>query len=152
MKFQNTGYTIKQVQQQIHTAMEDLLRPLSLSLSQYNVLKSLKSSSLMTGAELSRKAFVTPQTMHTILTTMERKELIVRTTISGNTKSFNISSTPKGIAALNDADEALAKLFDQANASLTLNEYDELERLLKKLSLGVTVSNSSLGTKKSEPN
>jgi DNA-binding MarR family transcriptional regulator len=137
MKFQDTGYTIKQVQQQIHTAMEDVLRPLSLSLSQYNVLKSLEASSHATGAELARKAFITPQTMHTILTTMERKNLIVRTAISGNTKSFNISKTDKGGIVLNDADEALVKLFDQANATLISSEYDQLEHLLKKLSLGL---------------
>jgi DNA-binding MarR family transcriptional regulator len=152
MKFQDTGYTIKQVQQQIHMAMEDSLRSLSLSLSQYNVLKSLEASSPATGAELSRKAFVTPQTMHAILTTMERKELITKTAISGNTKSFNISTTDNGTTTLNDAEEALARLFDQANETLTLNEYDELEHLLKKLSSGLRVSDSSLGIKKSEPN
>jgi len=140
MKFQDTGYTIKQVQQQIHTAMEDSLRPLSLSLSQYNVLKSLETSSTVTGAQLARQAFVTPQTMHTILTTMERKGLIVRTAIDGNVKSFNISRMEKGGKVLNSADEALTKLFDQANATLTLSEYDELEHLLKKLSLGLKVS------------
>jgi DNA-binding MarR family transcriptional regulator len=143
MKFQDTGYTIKQVQQQIHTAMEDALRPLSLGLSQYNVLKSLETSLPVTGAELSRKAFVTPQTMHAILTTMERKELVVRTTISGNTKSFNIFSTDKGKATLSNADRALAKLFDQANASLTPKEYDELEHLLIKLSSGLRISHSN---------
>lgn len=140
MKFQDTGYTIKQVQQQIHTAMEDTLRPLSLNLSQYNVLKSLEVSSPTTGAELARKAFVTPQTMHTILTTMERKNLIVRAAIHGNTKSFNISKTDKGIKTLNSADDALTKLFDQANASLTSQEYDDLEQLLRKLSSGLKVS------------
>ena len=142
MKFQDTGYTIKQVQQQIHTAMEDALRPLSLSLSQYNVLKTLEATSPVTGAELSRKAFVTPQTMHTVLTTMERKELIVRTAISGNAKSFDISNTDKGVSALSNADEALVKLFNRANSTLTPSEYDELEHLLKKLSLGLRVSNS----------
>ena len=143
MKFQTTGYTIKQAQQQIHTAMEDALRPLFLSLSQYNVLKSLEASSHVTGAELARKAFVTPQTMHTILTTMERKELIVRATIPGNTKSFNISITEKGKKALHSANQALAKLFDQANASLTSREYDELEYLLKKLSSSLKISSSN---------
>ncbi|MBI3889028.1 winged helix-turn-helix transcriptional regulator [Candidatus Saccharibacteria bacterium] len=152
MKFQKTGYTIKQVQQQIHTAMEDALRPLSLSLSQYNVLKSLEASVLVTGAELARKAFVTPQTMHTILMTMERKELIAKATISGNTKSFNISSTDKGKIALKNADQALATLFEQANTSLTSKEYNELEHLLKKLSSGLKASHSGLEYKQSEPN
>jgi DNA-binding MarR family transcriptional regulator len=152
MSFQDTGYTIKQVQQQIHTVMEDALRPLSLTLSQYNVLKSLEALSPVTGAELARKAFITPQTMHTILTTMKRKELIVRTVISGNTKSFSISKTNKGKVVLKNADNALMQLFNQANTALTLNEYNELEYLLKKLSTGLTVSTSSVGNKKSELN
>ena len=137
MKFQDTGYTIKLVQQQIHVAMEDALRPLSLSLSQYNVLKNLNASSPITGAELARKAFVTPQTMHTILTTMERKGLISRTVIPGNTKSFNISTTDRSEAVLGEADEALALLFQNANTVLTTEEYKELENLLHKLSLGL---------------
>ncbi len=140
MKFQTTGYTIKQVQQQIHTAMEDALRPSSLSLSQYNVLKSLEEKILITGAELARRAFVTPQTMHTILTTMERKKLIVRTAISGNSKSYSISLTDTGKALLKEAEGSLDLVFDQANDALTSKEYIELEQLLKKLSLGLKSS------------
>lgn len=140
MKFQATGYTIKQVQQQIHTAMEDALRPSSLSLSQYNVLKSLEEKILITGAELARRAFVTPQTMHTILTTMERKKLIVRTAISGNSKSYSISLTDTGKALLKEAEGSLDLVFDQANDALTSKEYIKLEQLLKKLSLGLKSS------------
>lgn len=140
MKFQRTGYTIKQVQQQIHTAMEDALRPLSLSLSQYNVLKNLESSTSVTGAELARKAFVTPQTMHTILTTMERKGLILRTSISGNSKSFNISITTEGISVLKEAEKALSDLYYRANVALTPKEHADLGQLLAKLSLGLKTS------------
>lgn len=137
MKFQNTGYTIKQVQHQIHTIMEDALRPLSLNLSQYNVLKSLESNSRTTGAELARKAFVTPQTMHTILMTMERKKLIARQSIDGNIKSFNISITETGRIALEDAEDALNNIFDKANAALTSKEHSNLGYLLEKLSSGL---------------
>ena len=137
MKFQNTGYTIKKVQQQIHTAMEDALRPLSLNLSQYNVLKNLEHSPSATGAELARQAFVTPQTMHTILTTMERKSLITRTSIIGNNKSFNISIGDKGKELLVDAENALEDVFNKANTALTSREYTALEELLRKLSIGL---------------
>jgi DNA-binding MarR family transcriptional regulator len=140
MKFQDTGYTIKQVQQQIHTAMEDALRPLSLTLPQYNVLKNLESSTFVTGAELARKAFVTPQTMHTILTTMERKGLIVRTSISGNSKSFNISIATNGAAILKDAQKALSSVFYKADAALTPKEHAELGQLLEKLSFALKSS------------
>ena len=140
MKFQDTGYTIKQVQQQIHAAMEDALRPLSLSLSQYNVLKNLELSTSVTGAELARKAFVTPQTMHTILTTMERKRLILRTSISGNSKSFNISIANEGISVLQEAEKALSDLYHRANVALTPKEHADLGQLLAKLSLGLKTS------------
>jgi len=137
MNFQNTGYTIKQVQQQIHTVMEDALRPLSLSLSQYNVLKTLETASAVTGAELARKAFVTPQTMHTILTTMERKGLLARSAIVGNSKSFNIVITPRGGKVLADAENALGTVFDTANKALMPEEHAELGRLLQQLALGL---------------
>ena len=140
MKFQDTGYTIKQVQQQIHAAMEYALRPLSLSLSQYNVLKNLELSTSVTGAELARKAFVTPQTMHTILTTMERKGLILRTSISGNSKSFNISIATEGISVLKEAEKALSDLYYRANVALTPKEHADLGQLLAKLSLGLKTS------------
>lgn len=134
MNFQKTGYTIKQAQQQIHTVMEDALRPLSISLSQYNVLKNLQAAAYVTGAELARKAFVTPQTMHTMLKAMELKGLIVRTSISGNSKSFNISKTDKGAGIIEDAEIALSYIYDKANNALTSDEYEQLELLLKKLS------------------
>jgi DNA-binding MarR family transcriptional regulator len=137
MNFQDTGYTIKVVQQQIHTAMEDALRPLSLTLPQYNVLKGVKISAHTTGAELARKAFVTPQTMHTMLTTMERKELITRKAIAGNGKSFSVSITSKGTKVLKDAESALAGIFNAAGVALTPDEHAKLEQLLRKLSLGL---------------
>lgn len=134
MNFQTTGYTIKQVQQQIHTIMEDALRPVSLNLSQYNVLKNLDASASLTGADLARKAFVTPQTMHTMLTTMERKALISREPVPGNKKSFNVSIAPDGKKALAGAEQALQKLFDSANRALTEQEHAILDILLMKLS------------------
>ncbi len=137
MQFQDTGYTIKQVQQQIHTVMEDALRPLSLNISQYNVLKNLETSPFLIGAELARKAFVTPQTMHTILTTMERKNFVIRTAITGNNKSFSISITESGVATLKIAERSLDNVYAQANSALSTQEHAELNRLLNKLSTGL---------------
>ena len=134
MNFQNTGYTIKQVQQQIHVAMEDALRPLSLNISQYNVLKNLDTLSPTTGAELARKAFITPQTMHTMLMTMEKKGLIERNPVTGNSKSFAIAATAKGGTTLKEAEKTLAEVFNRGNDALTPNEHSELDRLLQKLS------------------
>lgn len=137
MKFQNTGYTIKQVQHLIHTQMEDALRPLDLNISQYNVLKNLEATTFVTGAELARKAFITPQTMHTMLTTMERKTLVARSPIEGNKKVMSVTVTSKGVAVLGDAEDALGGVYKKANSALSSGEHAELERLLHKLSAGL---------------
>lgn len=137
MKFQNTGYTIKQVQQLIHTQMEAVLRPLDLNISQYNVLNNLDATTFATGAELARKAFITPQTMHTMLATMERKALVARAPIEGNKKVMSVVITSKGIAVLGDAEEALGGVYKKANSALSPDEHAELERLLHKLSAGL---------------
>lgn len=117
--------------------MEDILRPLALNFSQYNVLKNLNTSQPLTGAELARKAFVTPQTMHTILTTMERKGFVTRTSFDGNGKSFHISITDSGIARLMDAEKAFSTIFEKANHALSSSEHTKLDQLLKKLLSGL---------------
>ena len=137
MKFQDTGYILKQVQQQLHMVMEDALRPLSLNLSQYNVLKSLAASPHTTGAQLARKAFVTPQTMHTILVTMERKKLITRTFASGDKKSIATAITRKGASALKDAESVLAGVFAKGDGTLSASEQEKLGQLLRKLLAGL---------------
>lgn len=137
MNFQNTGYTIKQVQQQIHTQMEDVLRPLDLNISQYNVLKNLEATEFVTGAELARKAFITPQTMHTMLMTMERKELVLRSPVEGNKKVMGVAITSRGVAVLGDAEEALSGVYKKANSALSSDEHAKLEHLLHKLSAGL---------------
>lgn len=137
MNFQTTGYTIKRVQQQIHVLMEDSLRPLSLTLSQYNVLKNLDTILNSTGAKLAKSAFVTPQTMHTMLIAMERKKLVVRTIIPGNSKSLSVSITSHGKTTLSEAESILGVLYNNANTVLSEQEHIELELLLTKLSRGL---------------
>ena len=72
------GYSLKLAQLSVKNAMEERLRPLALTLSQYAVLLQLSSKGEQTNAALARKAFITAQSMQGILSNLEISGLIER--------------------------------------------------------------------------
>jgi len=138
MQFQDTGYAIKKTQHIIHHEMSKKLRTIAMTLPQYSVLKALEDHGPMTGAALAKESFVTPQTMHTLLTSMEKRNLIRRTPEIGNNKSLNISITNSGLRLLADAEHALSGVFKKANRALNSDEHTQLMGLLVKLYDGLS--------------
>ena len=72
------GYLVKRAQTVLHEAMVDALEPLHLTIPQYAAMTALGEEPGLSNADLSRRAFVTPQTMHAVLAELEHRELLVR--------------------------------------------------------------------------
>lgn len=72
------GYLIKRAQAVLHEAMTDALEPLQLTIPQYAALTALREEPGLSNADLARRAFVTPQTMHAVLADLEARALLVR--------------------------------------------------------------------------
>ncbi len=139
MDFNDTGYTIKKVQFLIHNLMNTKLLTISLTLPQYSVLKTLNGSKEpITGARLAKLSFVTPQTMHTLLVSMEHRNLIKRSLAQGNSKSLNVSITNHGSIVLKDADNVLSDVIKKGNQVLDSDEHTQLMGLLVKLYDGLS--------------
>lgn len=139
MDFNDTGYTIKKVQFLIHNLMNTKLLTISLTLPQYSVLKTLSNSKEpLTGATLAKRSFVTPQTMHTLLVSMENRSLIKRSAVKGNSKSLNISITNQGASVLKNADAVLTNVIEKGNEVLNSDEHTQLMGLLVKLYDGLS--------------
>lgn len=138
MQFQDTGYTIKKVQFLIHNLMNTKLLTISLTLPQYSVLKVLEGNKSITGARLAKESFVTPQTMHTLLVSMENRNLIKRSAVKGNNKSLNVSITNYGTNMLKNADNALSDVIKKGNQVLNSDEHTQLMSLLVKLYNGLS--------------
>lgn len=138
MQFQDTGYAIKKTQHIIHSVMDKKLRTISMTLPQYSVLKVLEGQGRITGAKLAKESFVTPQTMHTLLISMEKRGLISRTPETGNNKSLNISITNGGLSLLSDAENVLGGVFKKGNQALNSDEHTQLMGLLVKLHNGLS--------------
>jgi|SRR5580692_8104834 DNA-binding MarR family transcriptional regulator len=138
MDFNDTGYTIKKVQFLIHNMMNTKLLTISLTLPQYSVLKVLEDHGPITGAKLAKDSFVTPQTMHTLLLSMEDRNLIKRSAVEGNNKSLNISITNHGLSMLKKADDVLSDVIKKGNQVLNSDEHTQLMCLLVKLYDGLS--------------
>ena len=71
-------YLVKQVEQVIRAHLDDLLRPLGLTTDQYTALSVLEQRDDLTSAELARRSFVRPQTMHEMITSLDQRGFIQR--------------------------------------------------------------------------
>ena len=104
---QQVGYVLKQAQAALNRAMDARLRPLGLSVPQYACLELLARSPGLSSADLARGAFVTRQSMGTVLQGLERAGLVVRP-----------SAPPQGRTLPARLTEAGEELLAQASADV----------------------------------
>lgn len=72
------GYKLKKTQHALRISMNEALRTLDLTTPQYAVLAQLELKPGASNAALARSAFITAQTMHGIVTNLEKRGLIQR--------------------------------------------------------------------------
>src|SRR5882757_2233884 len=108
-----------------------VLRAYGLTLTQYTVLLILARDGGMSGAQLARSCGVTQQSMGSVLTNMETKELIRRTTSPVHAKVQIATLTDEGQALLNRAYEEVVVLERALTAAFTPSEHASLCELLE---------------------
>lgn len=72
------GYKLKKTQHILRLHMDEALRSLELTTPQYAVLAQAELKPGISNAALARSAFITPQTMHGIVSNLEKRGLIQR--------------------------------------------------------------------------
>ena len=72
------GYQMKRAQHALRGEMDKVLREVGMTAAQYAALSALEAAPGLSGAELARRSFVTPQTMNVILTNLEAAGIVVR--------------------------------------------------------------------------
>ncbi len=72
------GYVLKRAQAALHARMDDVLRPLGLTVAQYACLEQLAHRPGVSNAELARSAFVSRQSMNVVLRGLAERGLLHR--------------------------------------------------------------------------
>jgi DNA-binding MarR family transcriptional regulator len=118
------GYLLKEASSALRAAMEEVLRPLGMTVTHYSCLELLAQRPGLSNSELARGAFVTRQSMNVLLQTLERdgvvtreapvgKTLPTRLTPSGRRSLAAASAAVRGVetrmlAGMSDAEQAVA--------------------------------------------
>jgi DNA-binding MarR family transcriptional regulator len=97
------GFLIKRAQSVLHDAMVDALGPYGLTVTQFAVLTALHEVPGLSNADLARRAFVTPQSMHAVLLELESRQLLVRHTHPTHRRVLQAELTEGGRRTLEEA-------------------------------------------------
>src|ERR1700735_333365 len=107
------GYLIKRAQMVLHDAMADALGSHHLTVTQFAVLTGLAEEPGPPNADLARRAFVTPQSMHAVLQELERLQLVVRRPHPQHQRVLQAALTEAGRRTLRSAAEAFNAVEEQ---------------------------------------
>ncbi|MFD6700255.1 MULTISPECIES: MarR family winged helix-turn-helix transcriptional regulator [unclassified Microbacterium] len=101
------GYLLKEAASALRAAMEEVLRPLGMTITHYSCLELLAQRPGLSNSELARGAFVTRQTMNVLLQSLERDGIVTRTAQPPVGKALPTRLTARGQAHLEEASAAV---------------------------------------------
>ena len=126
----SVGYLLKQASSALHTAMDEVLRPLGMNITQYSCLELLAQRPGMSNSELARGAFVSRQSMNVLLQSMERDGYVTRPDQAPAGRALPTQLTPLGRERLTAASAAVRGVEIRMNRGLDTAQQAALRRLL----------------------
>ena len=125
------GTFLKRSEQALMAEKARALRPFGLSVPQYAALNALSQAPL-SGAQLARLVYVTPQSMASLLATLETKGLIERTPSEVHAQVLVAKLTRAGHAVFRKANDAALAVEARLSAAFTPEEEESLRELLRR--------------------
>lgn len=123
------GYKLKQTQHMLRIHMDEALKSLDLTTPQYAVLAQLELKPGISNAALARAAFITAQTMHGIVSNLEKNNLVKRKCDPQHGRILCAELTKQGLKVVQKAH----KIVSQAEASMTSTMSKNNKLLLENL-------------------
>lgn len=95
-----TLYLVKRLEMVTRALMDEALRPFALTVPQFTALTALRQRPRLSSAQLARRSFVRPQSMHTMVLALEERGLIERVPDPANRRVLHAGLTGRGTALL----------------------------------------------------
>ncbi|MEV6008779.1 MarR family transcriptional regulator [Streptomyces sp. NPDC051976] len=125
------GYLLKEASSALRAAMEEVLRPLGMSVTHYSCLELLAQRPGLSNSELARGAFVTRQSMNVLLQTLERDGYVTRPEAAPVGKVLPARLTPRGKRSLEKASAAVRAVEVRMLSGMTETEQSAAFRILQ---------------------
>jgi DNA-binding MarR family transcriptional regulator len=136
---QRLTYLVKRLEMAERARMEEVLRPLEVTLHQYTALSILERREGLSSAQLARRHVVTPQAMHQLIATMERDGLIERRPDEANRRILRAWLTGHGAQVLQACHRAVDEVEERMLATLSHDEAVAFGRALERCLAALTV-------------
>ena len=127
------GYLLKEASSALRAAMDEVLRPLGMSVTHYACLELLAQRPGLSNSELARGAFVTRQTMNVLLQALEREGYVTRPAAAPVGKVLPTRLTPRGRRSLEKATVAVRSVEVRMLAGMTETEQSDAFRILQSM-------------------
>jgi DNA-binding MarR family transcriptional regulator len=128
---QRLTYLVKRLEMAERARMDEVLRPLGVTLHQYTALSILERREGLSSAQLARRTYVTPQAMHQLVASMERDRLIERRPDRENRRILRAWLTEHGAEVLRACHDVVDELETRMLSALSLAEAAVFERALE---------------------
>lgn len=138
------GYLLKEASSALRAAMEEVLRPLGMSVTHYSCLELLAERPGLSNSELARGAFVTRQSMNVLLQALEREGYVTRPAQAPVGKVLPTRLTPRGRRSLEQATVAVRSVEVRMLAGMTETEHSSAFRLLQGMIHSLRVGNEGV--------
>jgi DNA-binding MarR family transcriptional regulator len=127
------GYLLKEAASALRTAMEEVLRPLGMTVTHYSCLELLAQRPGLSNSELARGAFVTRQSMNVLLQALERDGSVTRPAEAPVGKALPARLTPAGRRRLAAATAAVRGVELRMLSGMSEADRPEARRLLRSM-------------------
>lgn len=125
------GYELKRAQHALRIEMDGALRQIGLTTPQYAALAVLEGESGLSGAELARRCFVTPQTMNGVVVKLENAGLVERRPHPGHGRVLQAYLTGEGEAMVSRAHAPVEAIEGRMLSGVGEDERERLLRVLR---------------------
>ena len=131
------GYLLKETSSALRAAMEEVLRPLGMTVTHYSCLELLAQRPGSSNSELARGAFVTRQAMNVLLQSLERDGYVTRPAEAPVGRALPTRLTPRGRRRLTKATAAVrsveVKMLDGLTEAEQSDAFSILQRMVRSL-------------------
>lgn len=112
-------YGIVRAEHELRVVLDNALRELGVTLTQWTVLLFLLREPGLSAADLARRSFISQQGVAGILTRLERAGLVVRTPHPTHGRIIEVTVTSAGRALADYCDERVSTLESRLHEALT---------------------------------
>jgi DNA-binding MarR family transcriptional regulator len=115
------SYLVGRLDRAIQQRLRQILEPFELTISQFTTLSVLRRRPGLSNAQLARRAFITAQSMHEVLATLEGRALVRRSADPAHGRVLATSLTDAG-AELVERAEGATRAFEAELADVLGDE------------------------------